>query len=318
MLRNWMNRILLAPEDGGTGGGGSGTGTGSLLGGDGGGGSSGGSGTTGNDDNSSDSSGTGGAAGSGAQDWRTTLPKNMQENVSLKKYTSVEALAGAYINAQKLIGGDKIPVPTSHTTPEEWNGIFRKLGVPEKKEDYKVSFGEKPPVGDTFANAFVDQAYKLGIIPAQAQKLADWFNSETATQSQKAVATRDTNFKNTVAELKQEWGNAFDLEIGRANKVIMENGGKELMDHLNSLGVGADKATLKFLAKLGGSLYGEHKIVEGQGTSSTLSPKELDAAIKTLQAEPAYFDKTHPRHKVVVEEVKDLYAKRYPNVVDKK
>ena len=168
-------------------GGGGGTGTSSLLGGDGGGGSSGGSGTTGNDNNSSDSSGTGGAAGSGAQDWRTSLPKDMQENVSLKKYTSVEALAGAYINAQKLIGGDKIPVPTSHTTPEEWNGIFRKLGVPEKKEDYKVSFGEKPPVGDTFANAFVDQAYKLGIIPAQAQKLADWFNSETATQSQKAV-----------------------------------------------------------------------------------------------------------------------------------
>ena len=61
--------------------------------------------------------GTGdGAKGGGAADWRSQLPKELQEDATLKKYTSVSALAGAYLNAQKLIGADKIAIPGKHAT----------------------------------------------------------------------------------------------------------------------------------------------------------------------------------------------------------
>ena len=190
--------------------------------------------------------------------------------------------------------------------------------MPEKIEDYKVKFKEGYTIDEKFSKAFTENAHKLGILPKQAQKLAEWFSDLNIAEEQSLIAAQKTNFEKMVGDLKKEWGNSFDLEVGRANKVIQELGGKELYDHMNKLGIGADANMMKFLAKVGGALYGEHKIVEGQGTSSTMSPKELDAEIKKLQAEPGYFDKNHPRHKTIVEEVQALYAKRYPNAIDKK
>jgi hypothetical protein len=120
------------------------------------------------------------------------------------------------------------------------------------------------------------------------------------------------SFEKNVTDLKTEWGNAFDLNVSRANKVANEIGGTELVNYLNSRGMGGDKELMKFLAKVGQTMFAEHKFVEGEGTPSAMTPAELDKQISSLQANPAYFDKLHPSHKSIVAEVADLYGKRYP------
>lgn len=250
--------------------------------------------------------------------WRSQLPKELQDEPSLTKFTSVEALAGAYKNAQKLIGGDKIPVPTKHTTEEEWGNIFRKLGLPEKMDEYGVKFKEGAPVDEKFTKDFQEQAYKLGLLPKQAQAMADWFTGINEGAVQFTQQQAKENFEKEVATLKQEWGNSFDLNISRANKAIKELGGDEILQHFTNKGLGADSKVMKFLATVGEKLYSEHKFVEGEGTSGTMSPKELDQAIRELQQNPAYFDNKHPSHKAVVEEAKELFAKRYNSSLQKK
>lgn len=251
--------------------------------------------------------------GTGASDWRSSLPKELQEDATIKKFSDVSTLAKSYLNAQKLIGADKIPVPTKHTTDEEWNNIYKRLGLPEKPEDYAVKFKEGVSVDDKFSKDFKDTAYKLGVLPKQAQALADWFSDINLGSEQSVKAEMDKKFQAGVAELKKEWGNSYELQVARANKAANDLGGKELVDYFNSTGLGGDKNIVKFLAKVGESLFGEHKFVDAQGTPDGMSPEQLDKEINKAKMDPAYLDKMHPNHKAAVKEVQELFQKRYPS-----
>lgn len=315
MKLKWNN---LMDEAGKGDGGGSG---GTLLNG----GEGGGSGGTGEAGNKSGTGGGSGGNGGDAgtknagtnTDWRASLPKEMQEDASLKKFTSLEALAGSYVNLQKQIGGDKIIIPGKHATEEDWKNVYHKLGVPEKVEEYSVKFKEGFSLDEKFATDFKTHAHKLGILPKQAQALADWF-SDVNIGAEKAVQVEfQKAYEASVANLKKDWGNAFELNVSRANKVLKELGGKEVADYFVKSGLANDEKIVRLLAKAGEELYKEHKIVENQGTAGAMSPKEIDAEIKKLQADPAYYDKMHPNHKAIVQDVKELYEKRYPTV-DKK
>ena len=253
------------------------------------------------------------ARGDAASDWKSALPKELQEDASLKKFTSLDALAGAYINAQKLIGADKIPVPGKYTTDDEWKEIYKKLGVPEKLEEYDIKFKDGVPVAEEFSKTFKEKAHTLGILPKQAQALAEWFSDSIAQGQQSAEMVSAEEFENNKKALVKEWGNAFDLNINRANKVVNDLGGEELVKMLNDTGAGANPVVLKFLAKIGENLYKEHKFVEGESSNNSYTPKELDTKIGQLRADPAYYDKNHPKHKTIVDEIKSLYDLRYPS-----
>lgn len=325
MSLKFLNKVLVAhllDTAGGGDGGGSG-GAGSLLTPSGGGsGAPAGAGDAGaasgaDSGKPAGDAGTGdGAKGGGTADWRSQLPKELQEDATLKKYTSVSALAGAYLNAQKLIGADKIAIPGKHATEEDWKNVYKKLGVPEKVDEYQVKFKEGVSIDEKFSKSFREFAHSKGILPSQAQALADWFSDVNAGSEAEIANEQKQQFAKTVETLKKDWGNSFDLQVARANKVIQEAGGDELAQHFATLGLGGDAKVMKFLAKVGEDLYGEHKFVEGQGGASTLTPKEIDAKIASLTKESAYFEKTHPNHKAVVAEVQDLFKLKYP--IDKK
>lgn len=314
MFKTCMRLLMDEAGDGGSGGGtGSGGGNNSLLGGAGSGNGSGGAGDGGKGDAGSGKDGAGdkGAAGGGtpnAADWRSSLSKDLQEHPSLKKITSVEALAGSFVNAQKMIGADKLVIPGKHSTDEDWTNVYRKLGVPEKLEEYGVKFKDGVTVDEKFSNDFRAQAHKLGVLPKQAQALADWFSDINLGAETQLKADLDKQFQAGVANLKKDWGNSFELNVGRANRVLSELGGKEISEYFVKNGLGGNEQVIRLLAKVGETLYKEHKFVEGQDTSNVLSPKELDAEIRKLQADPAYLTKEHPNHKAIVTEVQGLFA----------
>jgi len=252
------------------------------------------------------------AAGSQVTDWRSQLPKELQDDATIKKFSDVSTLAKSYLNAQKLIGADKIAVPTKHTTDEEWTAIHRRLGVPEKNTDYAVKFKEGVSVDQKFSEGFRDLAHKVGVLPKQAQALADWFSDVNMGSEQQVATELKRVYEQNVAGLRQEWGNSFELNVSRANKVVNDIGGKDVAKYMMESGAGADKNVIKFLAKIGEQLYGEHKFVEGQGTSATMDPKEINAEITKIKMNPAYYDKGHPAQKALVGEMTALFEKLHP------
>jgi len=165
MKTKWQNKVLLLNT---AGEGDAGGGTGSFVAPPNTGGQ--GAAQTGDANNASGNSAAGGntgtpnpGQGAAPTDWRSSLPKELQENAAIKKYTSVEALAGAYVNAQKLIGSDKIPLPGKHATEEDWKNIYSKLGLPDAVDKYDVKFKETAAVDADFVKNFKENAQAAAI-----------------------------------------------------------------------------------------------------------------------------------------------------------
>ena len=55
------------------------------------------------------------AQGGSGNDFLSTIPEELREHPSLSPIKDVENLARSYVNAQKLIGADKIPLPVNLT-----------------------------------------------------------------------------------------------------------------------------------------------------------------------------------------------------------
>lgn len=253
------------------------------------------------------------AGGNSPSDWRSQLPQGLQEDPSIKKFNTVDALAGAYLNAQRHLGADKIAIPGKHATPDDWKNVYHKLGLPETPDKYEVKFKESVTLNDEFQKTFKEQAYQAGVLPQQAQKIAEWFSDMNLKAEDAIKAEQNKNFQAAQANLQKDWGQGYQLKVARAMKVVEDHGGAELIQHLNAIGVGTDEKTIRFLATLGDKLYAEHKIVTTDGNlSNGMTPKEMQDSIAKLQKEPAYFDKMHPNHKAVVKEVQDLFSQLYP------
>lgn len=322
MLR-WMNKILM-DEAGGADGSGSGGAPPSLLTTPGAGGEAapdkgpGSSGDAPAKDQPAAGGGTGNSSGgTSSTDWRSSLPKDLQDNASIKKFPDAASLAGAYVNAQKLIGADKIAIPNPKTaTAEDWANVYSKLGLPDTVEKYDVKFKDGVTIDAGFAKEFRENAHKMGILPSQAQGLADWFSGITAGSEESLMKERAAHFDTGVAALRKEWGNAFDLNIARANKLIQDTGGVE---YFQKMGYGSDPMLMKYIAGMAEKVYKDPKIFDkaGGGGAAARTPDQIKSAIGRLQADNAYNSKDHPHHDAAVKEMSSLHQELHQNV-DKK
>lgn len=322
----WENRVLRDKAGGGDGGGGSQGGGGNSIinapdGGGGAGASGGGSnsapGTGGNNTPPGNSNPGGASSGQNGNDWRSQLSAELQADATLAKFGSIPALAGAYVNLQKLIGKDKIVVPGEGATDDQWKEIFEKLGVPKEAKDYAVKFKDGVKLDQKFTDDFKANAHKLGILPKQAQALADWFSdiNLNANKTEEAEAKRvaEENVKN----LKAEWGNAASVKQARINKLLDEHGGAEVKKEFIKLGLGHEPVVLKMLASVADKLYKEGAIKgEEGGGDPQLTPKEARAeAMKIIgDMKHPYHIKDHPGHKDAVKKVQSLFEAATPKV----
>ena len=311
MKRFGLMKLLFDKEGDGTGGGGGGAG--SLLNTGGSNGSSttptaqGAQGAASGVDKSGGDPNAAGAAG--ATNWISALPKELQEDASLKKFTDIQGLAQSYINAQKLIGADKIPVPGKHSTEEDWKNVFQKLGLPETPDKYEVKFGEQATLDKKFVDEFKTLSHKAGILPKQAQQLADWFTQSNASAEAEIIKTREAQVAKEINDLRTEWGKAFDDKIQYANNALTKFADKETMDYFAKTGLANDVRLVKLLSGMGEQLFKEGKIADSGGTSGRLSPMEARKEANKIIGDPThpYHVKSHPGHKAAIEEVAALF-----------
>lgn len=244
-------------------------------------------------------------------DWKASLSDEIRADKSLENIKDVEGLAKSYVHAQKMVGSDKIPVPNKHATEEDWKEVYKKLGRPEDASGYKYDLPEDQTIDETALKNFSDQAHKLGLLPGQANGMVKFYNEMTAASLQEqdsiAVAARE----NSVKELKQEWGQAYDQKISQANNLAKTVGIGELFDTNLADGtkLGDNPVMIKAFAELA-SKMGEDSITQSSGPIYQ-TPAQIEKEIGNLtQAGSAYWDKTHPNHNIAVEEVKALIHKK--------
>lgn len=252
-----------------------------------------------------------GEAPSGSDDWLASLPPELASDPSLQHIGSVEGMAKSYINAQKMVGAEKLAIPGNWATEEDWDLVYNKLGRPAEAGDYEL--GElEGDMADWFRNA----AHQSGLSDRQAAKLAEAygeFAGQATVMSEEAMETRRSEVE---TELRKEYGGDFDDKMSRANELLKEFDAPDLTEIQLADGslLGDSPELVKLMVNI--SDYVAEQISEdglaGRDSRPGITDEDLQARLSEMTAKNSpYWEKHHPEHDRMVNEVLRIREQMY-------
>jgi len=249
-------------------------------------------------------------------DWHSALPDEVRNHPSVGKFKTPADVVKSYIELEKFVGKDKIPLPGKDAKPEDWDVVWSRLGRPESPDKYQLpkleglpaNFPQIPPEK---MSEFLGIAHKAGLLPNQVSEVYSWFMKDTVNAMGHAEAARAEGMVKAEAALRKEWGKAYDQNVGTARKVLQTYGSDEIFQLMDS-GLGNDPRVIKLFAEIGKRMS-EDKLI-GDHAQLTKSPDEANREIAKIMAngKHPYFDLMHPEHDFAVAQVKELFEQAHP------
>ena len=239
--------------------------------------------------------------------FKDLIPENFREEKSLENFNNMEDFVKSYLHAQKMVGADKIPVPNKHSTDEDWNEVFKRLGAPGSPDDYKYDFKDQE-MDSQQVQEFNKTAHRLGLLPKQAEGLIKFYNEMNgniaANQEEQAAQAQ----LNVETELKKEFGPQFNKRLDQAKRLAVNSLGQDFLENTylkDGSRLGDNLTVIKAFSSLADKLS-EDPIIQGDG-SSYMTAKDIEKEITELTQEgSAYWDKNHINHQKSVDEVLKL------------
>ena len=239
--------------------------------------------------------------------FKDLIPENFREEKSLENFNNMEDFVKSYLHAQKMVGADKIPVPNKHSTDEDWNEVFKRLGAPGSPDDYKYDFKDQE-MDSQQVQEFNKTAHRLGLLPKQAEGLIKFYNEMNgniaANQEEQAAQAQ----LNVETELKKEFGPQFNKRLDQAKRLAVNSLGQDFLENTylkDGSRLGDNLQVIKAFSDLADKLS-EDPIIQGDG-SSYMTAKDIEKEITELTQEgSAYWDKNHINHQKSVDEVLKL------------
>lgn len=254
-------------------------------------------------------------------DGRWMIPEEFRTHESVRKFADdkhtldTSVLLKSYINLEGQMGRDKIPLPKSD---EDWENAYKALGRPEAAEKYEVKRPENLPEGMTYDEAgekhLRNIAFQNGWNQKQfgaAYEALFKHNTEMQAGWQNVVKEQRSTAE---ANLKREWGAAYDQNLGVAKAAMLEYADPDLVEHLNTSGLGNDPRLVKVFARIGKELMGDAKLKGAGAPSGTMTPAEVTAKIQKFRTDnhAALYDADHIDHKRLVAELEGLHKMQVP------
>lgn len=269
-------------------------------------------------------SAAGGDKGGAAADWTAGLDDGAKALLQVKGWKSpAEALKG-YSELETLVGVDKIAVPGKDAKPEDWTGVFRKLGMPESADKYQIPArqgGDYTEADKAFQGVLTPILHKAGITQRQLEAIVPAWNEMNAAREQGREKFAVDYAAKTVATLTQEFGGeeAYAKNFDLANRAFKHVFGDQALDAStlrleDGSYLSANPLWVKAFAKLGASIGGDGLPVDGKtvnndaagGPSGAL--RDLAKIYADAKADPkhAYVDAKHPEHAAMLDRVMKL------------
>jgi hypothetical protein len=245
---------------------------------------------------------------SAPQDWR---PEELRGEKTLEKFKDPGSLAKSYIELEKRLG-TAINVPKEDAKPEEWEAFYRKIGKPEKVEEYGVTKPEDMPPGvswnDELTQNFLTWAHTAGLNKTQVKTIINAWNQQEGAKAH--AMTKEIGAQ--IAKLKESSGDQFtgriELGIRGIEKLMPGEDGIKFKELMDSTGLGNHPLILKYAYAVGNMLK-EDGYILGDGSGGAMSRDNIKSKIDAINGDPkhAYWDETHPNHKAAVEEMSMLF-----------
>jgi hypothetical protein len=241
--------------------------------------------------------------------WRSGLPKELQDLPEIKRYKTLDDFAKGHVEQSKFVG-KSIQVPDEKADQKTWDAFYTKLGRPEKPEGYKFNI---PAGAEKYADkeaqaTFSKLAHSVGMTQKQIDAVVK-YQGERIMQSKETIGG---NYAETVKELKEAYGGAYDRNLGIAQRFVREVGGKDLIDYLDATGLGNHPALVKAFVKAGTLLVEDGVInddIEGQ-VGPSAAKDEIAEIMGNRQH--AYWNTGDPGHADAVRRMKQLHDIAFP------
>lgn len=236
----------------------------------------------------------GGSPGGGAAaPWYGQLPadapKEFTEWLGAKGFKDPAAALTSAWNTEKLVGAPadqiiRLPKPDDKAS---WDGVWNRLGRPEKPEGYELPL----PAGDdgAFSKTASSWFHAAGVPKAAAQGIAKQWNDHITKLVEDGRKADEAKATQALDALKGEWGADFDKrsEFGRRGlKAYGEKAGLDAND-LTSLEQSIGTAKMLKLFHALGETTGEHAFNSGDGGGGgnlNLSPAQARQKLDEVKA----------------------------------
>ena len=241
--------------------------------------------------------------------WKDSISEEYRADPSIEKFTEIDALAKSYINATKMIGQDKIVIPTKNSGQEAWDEAYAKLGRPESADKYALDVkSDVVPFDETAIKSFAEQSHKLGLNNKQAQGILEFYKNNMEGSAQQAKIDTETAQSQAEQQLRQEWGRDFEGKVKQAGALAKANINPEVLDMTLSNGtrLGDHPEIIKGFAKIANMMSEDNIVATESENVNTVADIETEISAITNDTDGPYWNKQHPDHDKVVQQVYTL------------
>jgi hypothetical protein len=247
--------------------------------------------------------------------WRDKLPEDLRAVPSLTKLDSEEAMARSYINLEKMLGQDKVPIPRDEQDTEAWNRLYKAVGRPEKHSDYKYEAPKDLPAGVTYDESKVEYVKQVAHQNGFNQRQFDNAMKALYEDQVKSHAAWQAQQQNARAEGERALeltGQRKEIET-LAKATVQQYFDEAALAKLDQAGLGNDPIIIRALANIGKDLTG-HQVLKGRGGDTIKTEAQMKNEVGEFQSKhaAALQDQSHPDHKMRVNEFEQMMRKMYP------
>lgn len=256
-------------------------------------------------------SGDQGAPASAQTSWLDTLPDDIKKDPSLATFKEPAALAKSWINAQKMIGANKVVIPDDKASDEERAAFYNKLGRPESPEKYEL----KPPEGykldDATSKQMKETAHKLGLTPSQLNGLVAFDHERIKAASESKDANEMNEIRAEIFDYQKQLGGEekYKAKVDEARFALNELATPSLKKFLEETKLGSRPDMIEFFSSLKG-MMDDGKIRDGTGVGFGADPVSIQEEINQLEdPKSPLWDFNHPQRQTYVEKRDKLYVR---------
>lgn len=227
--------------------------------------------------------------------WKDLLPEEIRHEVCLDTVKSLPEAYKQFVNAQKVIGKNKVAVPDEHSSQTEIDIAYNAMGRPESPDGYTYEEPEDINIADMSRETMKPVFEKLHAAGA-SQKVLDVamgeFKQYLLDLQGDIQSQLDQEYQEAENKILAETGDALEDLKHYANLLVAENSPNEeykqnLLEAINDNNL--RPYLFSFLATVQKKYFGSHGGVpanEGGGADGT--PAGLRARAEELQQTSGY------------------------------
>lgn len=170
----------------------------------------------------------------------------------LSRFKSEKDLAKSYLEADSRLGRSVI-IPGQDATPDERAAFWKRLGRPEKQDEYELDEVYLPDGVTKIGGeeSFRRVAIEAGLTKDQARVLHK-FAAQTAIDGLTSLKQQaEMKRKEAAQVLRKEYGEEYDRNLALLKKVRTRFGNDAFDRFLNTTGAGNDPDMIRFLVAIG-------------------------------------------------------------------